>query len=384
MKRIVPLLLVLLLGALTAPSALTADVFVRPGTPSRVMTQNLYVGADLFRILQAESPEQVPFVVAEIFQTIVETDFPERAAGIATEIKHRRPDLIGLQEVSLISVVAPGDPPDVMLIDYLQELMDALARLDLPYEVAAVIENADVELPIATPTGLGLARLVDRDVILARRNVQTSNVTAQHYTTNLQLPIGDPPVATVEFLRGFVAVDAFLRGTTYRFVNTHLEVQGGSLDPLVPFVQAAQAQELIATLASETLPLILVGDLNSSPQDPVMPPLYPPYVQFLGAGYTDAWMVREGFPSPGFSCCQDETLTNPVSLLSERIDLIFLRNDLGIYPMSLIGPVEAYLVGADPASRTPSGLWLSDHAGVEARLTMPVPRGPGRTRERAR
>jgi endonuclease/exonuclease/phosphatase family metal-dependent hydrolase len=348
------------------------------------MTQNLYVGADLFRILEAQAPEDVPFVVAEIFQSILETDFPERAAGIAMEIKHRRPDLIGLQEVSWISVVAPGEPPDVMVMDYLQELLAAMESLGLHYEVAAMISNADVELPIATPTGLGLARLVDHDVILARRNVRTSNVTAQHYTTKLQIPIGDPPVAMVEFVRGYVAVDAFLRGSTYRFVNTHLEVQGGSLDPLVPFVQAAQAQELIAELASEARPVILVGDFNSSPQDPVMLPLIPPYVQFVAAGYTDAWTVRDGIPEPGFSCCQDETLTNPVSFLSERIDLIFLRNDAATYPFSVIGPVQASVVGADPASRTPSGLWLSDHAGVDARLRIPVPRGQRNTRARLR
>lgn len=81
-----------------------------------------------------------------------------------------------------------------------------------------------------------------------------------------KIPIGNPPMATVEFLRGYVAADAFVRGSTYRFVNTHLEIQGGSLDPLLPFVQAAQAQELISMLATETRPVILVGDFNSSPQ----------------------------------------------------------------------------------------------------------------------
>jgi len=380
MKRTVPFLMTLLLVTSTSPPALATDVFLRPGTPSRVMTQNLYVGADVFRILEAQTPEEVPFVVAEIFQTILDTDFLDRAAGMAAEVKHRRPDLIGLQEVTWISVVAPGDPPDVMVMDYLQELLTALERLGLHYEVAATIENADVELPIATPTGLGLARLVDNDVILARRGVRTSNATSQHYTTNLQIPIGDPPIATVEFLRGYVAVDAIVRGSTYRFVNTHLEIQGGSLDPLLPFVQAAQAQELIRMLATETRPVILVGDFNSSPQDPVMPPLFPPYVQFVAAGYTDVWTVRDGLPEPGFSCCQDETLTNPVSLLSERVDLIFIRNDAATYPVSLIGPVQASVVGADPASRTPSGLWLSDHAGVDARLKIPVPRGLRRIR----
>ncbi len=377
MKRLASFLL-FAFSLVSLPVSIAAaqdGVAFRPGTPARVMTQNLYVGADLFRVLQAETPEQIPFIVADIFQTIVENDFPQRAAALADEIGHRRPDLIGLQEVSWITIAAPGDPPSVTVMDYLAELQAALELRGLPYEVAGMLQNADFEVPIITPTGLGLARLIDRDVILARRNVKTTNLTADHYSTILPVPIGDPPVATIDSLRGYTAVDAELRGTTYRFVNTHLEVRGSFLNPLVPFIQAAQAQELIGVLASETRPLILVGDFNSSPDDPVMPPLFPPYAQFLAAGYVDAWNERPGLPESGYTCCQAEALTNPVSILDERIDLILLRNDLGTLPVSLVGAVEVFTVGDDPADRTPAGLWISDHAGVEAQLRLPAPRG---------
>lgn len=49
----------------------------------KVMTQNLYVGADLFQIFEGE-PEDVPFIVAEIFGNIQATNFWERAEAIAT------------------------------------------------------------------------------------------------------------------------------------------------------------------------------------------------------------------------------------------------------------------------------------------------------------
>jgi hypothetical protein len=46
--------------------------------PVRTMTYNLYVGADIFRIVEAGliDPNLVPFVVAEVVGTVMATDFP--------------------------------------------------------------------------------------------------------------------------------------------------------------------------------------------------------------------------------------------------------------------------------------------------------------------
>jgi hypothetical protein len=48
--------------------------------------------------------------------------------------------------------------------------------------------------------------------------------------------------------------------------------------------------------------------------------------------------------------------------LSTRIDLILTLGN--------IRPKNAAIFGADPFSKTPSGLWPSDHAGVAARLKV--------------
>jgi endonuclease/exonuclease/phosphatase family metal-dependent hydrolase len=74
----------------------------------------------------------------------------------------------------------------------------------------------------------------------------------------------------VLFERGFIAVDATVRGGYYRFVNTHLETR----EPVPREFQCAQAAELIATLESITPPersIIVVGDMNSSPEDIPIP-----------------------------------------------------------------------------------------------------------------
>jgi hypothetical protein len=128
--------------------------------------------------------------------------------------------------------------------------------------------------------------------------------------------------------------------------------------------------------------VVVTGDLNSSPEDvpvvvppplqAVLPPVInPPYRQLalgqnyytapLGEGYFDAWTLRPGNP-PGLSCCQDADLLNPWSVLHERIDLIFSREE----PTG----VKANQVGNSPEDKTPSGLWPSDHAGLFVRYTF--------------
>jgi hypothetical protein len=90
------------------------------------------------------------------------------------------------------------------------------------------------------------------------------------------------------------------------------------------------------------------------PQDPT-------YSDFMAAGYSDVWQGL--FPSaPGLTCCQSESDNNPVSQLYQRIDLILT-----------LGNVEGQniaLFGADPGTRTPDGLWPSDHAGVAAHVIV--------------
>jgi hypothetical protein len=84
---------------------------------------------------------------------------------------------------------------------------------------------------------------------------------------------------------------------------------------------------------------------------------------FAGAGLYDAWALRPG-AAPGFSCCQLEDLSNRVSLLNQRIDLILTREmPRRVKEVRLLGEVAA------DRTRPPGrGLWPSDHASVAGRL----------------
>jgi hypothetical protein len=85
------------------------------------------------------------------------------------------------------------------------------------------------------------------------------------------------------------------------------------------------------------------------------------YLDFISDGYLDVW--SELFPSrPGLTCCQAQLDNNVKSQLYQRIDLLLTK-----------GPIEAQKVarfGITQASKTPGGLWPSDHAGVAAQVVV--------------
>jgi endonuclease/exonuclease/phosphatase family metal-dependent hydrolase len=336
----------------------------------RVMTQNLYVGADLFEVFNADpnNPLGIPIAVQQIYQAVLATDFGERAAALAHEIAAADPDLIGLQEVSQIVEVDENFVP-VNFLDYLAILQAALAGEGLSYEVAAVVVNAQVQMPALVGFDPGpvlhYISLTDRDVILRRSDVSTENAATGNYDAVFAVNVGGVEVA---FTRGWAAVDATVRERSYRFVATHLEVQGGGgITP--PEIQALQAGELIELLASETLPIILVGDFNSSSEDPEGQP----YSLLRDAGYLDTWNTQVRPPADeGFTCCQDADLLNADSVLDERVDLIWVRNDQGKLKSAFAVTKDADVLGDEPADKTPSGLWPSDHAGVASELWVPA------------
>jgi hypothetical protein len=329
-----------------------------------VMTRNLYLGADLTPVATAQTPEAFFASAQTALAQIAANNFPERAQALAAEIVEKRPHLVGLQEVYNFTINGFNAAPPFR--NHLTDLMDALTAQGADYRVAAVVQ----EFNVAVPLGGNSVGVTDRDVILARGDVPTSVVPValsgcrQSFDgCNYQVVVRAVlPVGPIAIERGFVAVDALTEDGPLRFVNTHIEDRN-----LGPFsllaVQAAQAFELISILAGLPVPpgaeTIVVGDINSSPQDQVVVPFIPPYAQ-LAAAYTDTWTLRPGDP-PGFTCCQAEDLFNLDSVLNDRVDVTFTSG-------TPVGLVKVNLVGNDEADKTPSGLWPSDHAGVVTRM----------------
>jgi hypothetical protein len=349
---------------------------VEPGDRAvTVMTRNLYVGADISPVVAAlasGNPSAIIGAASTIWAGVLSTNFPERAGALADEIANAQPLLIGLQEVSLFRTGAPdsffGNPTraEAVAFDYLETLLRELSERGLHYDTVAVTQNVDAELTgFVAPGVLRDIRLTDRDVILARTDLpasqlKLSNVQTANFANNVIVPIG----TTGQFftnLCGWGAVDAKVRGKTFRFINTHLQVE--SPNPLVNAIQVAQARELLTGPASTSLPVILVGDFNSRADGTGTAT----YSLVRGAGFDDVW--SQTHPNElGNTFGHDADLRNSTVNFTQRIDLVLYRGDLRAF--------DADVVGDELSDRMSSGLWPSDHGGVVATLGVhvrPVP-----------
>ncbi|MDZ8052891.1 MAG: endonuclease/exonuclease/phosphatase family protein [Aulosira sp. ZfuVER01] len=323
-----------------------------------VMTQNVYNGVDaeLSALPTAKSFSDLLNKVATVYKGYFDRKFPERAAALAAEIEAKRPDFIGLQEAILVRTQTPPDgpktPATTVALDYVQILLDALAKRGLKYKVVVQSINLDVELP----SDLGIdVRHTDREVILARADLKTadlklSNAQGGNFVTNCIIP--SPITGPITLQRGWVAVDAKIRGKSLRLISTHLDA---ACLPS-PDIQQKQVVELLNGPAATQLPVVLLGDFNS-PGDGSGEA----YNDLFAAGFADA-AFKAGVGSIP-TCCQNADLLNSVSALNSRIDFVLFRGT--------IKALSADVVGDNSADRTPSGLWPSDHAGVAATLVFP-------------
>ncbi|WP_327415617.1 endonuclease/exonuclease/phosphatase family protein [Streptomyces sp. NBC_01233] len=357
--------------ALLAPGSLgTASAAEGGRTPLRVTTRNLYLGADLAPVLAATSPQGLVAAVTAVWANVQATNFPERAKALADEIAESDPHLVGLQEAVLWRSQTPAGPGSATHVEYdfLQILLDELSARGKHYAaVASVTVGSDFEAPRAAPGGvLQDIRLTDRDVLLARtdlpaRTFSVANARTARFQNHVPIcrpVLGCPPNAPLKVERGWVSADATLRGRTVRVVTTHLE-------PAAPAVQEAQADELLAGPLNTELPTVLLGDLNSAAGGVGATPGTgtQSYNRLLAAGFKDAWTANRHRPGgPGFTCCQAPDLRNAASSLTQRIDYVLSRGR--------IHALAADRVGENPADRTPSGLWPSDHAGITSVLRL--------------
>jgi endonuclease/exonuclease/phosphatase family metal-dependent hydrolase len=318
-----------------------------------VMTRNLDLGSDYGPVLTATTAATFAHGVTAMYDEIESTNIPERAAGIAAEIGQTMPDVVSLQEVSLVQrlVPAPTGLAAIETIDQLDQLMSALGKLGLHYTVASSTSEFDVTAP--SDAGYYL-RVRDGEAILVRSDqpaniLSFGNPQSGHFSPSALLTL-PTPAGPVTALRGWTAVDVTTAGVTTRVIGTHL-------DALSPAAAAAQAAEIIAGPANTTLPVVLAGDLNSGPGTDATA------YDVVTKSFTDTWPMTKPH-DPGLTCClHGEDAFPYASSPSARIDLVLSRG---------LTPITDTLIGT--SDLTPSGLSPSDHAGVVSRLVA-TPRG---------
>jgi endonuclease/exonuclease/phosphatase family metal-dependent hydrolase len=378
-RRLLPLALglTLLLGLFCGSAA--AKTKPNRGTVVNTMTRNLYLGADLAPAIGAKSTGEFVAATGKVLRDVTANDFPVRAKGLGQEILKKKPDLVGLQEVSLWRTGPPslepllgGSPPSATAVryDYLKLLLDRLNKGKKRYRVAVSQDEFDFEAPADEngvpgdgPNGLIPnaeinGRLTMRDVILARigSGVTYTRPTKGHFANLLTVLVSG---VEVKVTRGWTAIDARVRGSgRFRFVNTHLE----AFDPAsqVPSIRALQAGELIAKggPATTSLPVVLVGDLNSD-DDTVEPPDRQAYQALVRGG------MRERSTDTPLSCCIKSSLLavgagGSIADFDHQVDHVLTRD-----------PQQVKLVSSAVTGRSPvNGFWDSDHAGLFSSLRL--------------
>jgi endonuclease/exonuclease/phosphatase family metal-dependent hydrolase len=370
----------LALMLLVAPFGATAHSAAPQPTDVKVMTRNIYLGADLTPAIEAKGVGQFVEATGEILRAVTSNDFPVRAKGLAKEILKKDPDLVGLQEVAewrtgppSLETLLGGSEPHATTVryDYLAELLKQLNKGKARYKAVVVNPEFDFEAP-ADENGVAgdgpnslianaeiNGRLTMRDVILAKvgAGVKVSDPRKGHFKSLYSVEISG---AKVTVTRGWVSVDATVNGSTlFRFVDTHLE----SFDPpsVVPSIRAQQAAELVAPdgPATSDLPVVLVGDMNSDTKTEELPGDGQAYRVLVKAG------MRERSTDKPLGCCLQTSLL-PVadgggaSQLDHKVDHIMTRD-----------PKQVKLVNSSVTGRSPqNGFWDSDHAGLFSTLKI--------------
>jgi endonuclease/exonuclease/phosphatase family metal-dependent hydrolase len=386
LRHLRPIALLVAAAALLVLPAGAAQAKAKPKKPNvRVMTRNLFLGADLGPGTRASSLQELVTAAGVILKQVDDNNFPTRAKGLAAEINAQQPDLVGLQEVALWRTEPCTEsplPPHATTVryDFLKSLLDQLnkgkrryttviAQPEFDFEVWANTDGNESTSGPGCPLGSEInGRLTMRDVILRRvgKPMTVTNVKAEHFKNLLQVKPGG---VAVNVTRGWTRADVKLKGVPkFRFVNTHLEAfdnqptnhVNNNTDVGNGQIRELQAKELFAAggpAASKRT--ILVGDLNSDVKTEVKPGDGLAYRALLAGGF------KERSTSKPLGCClQGDLLTvnggGKLSDFNHQVDHVMTNL-----------PAKVKLLTSAVTGRKPvNGFWDSDHAGLFSGLLL--------------
>lgn len=246
--------------------------------PFEVMTQNLYLGADVGVAL--DLLPDVPAAAQFMWDEVAATDFTARAPKLAATAAQFSPDVIGLQEATVWSCQKNVLSDPIAIYNFTEQYLAALADAGEPYVIAesggelalnpgfsigpipglSVVYDPDTFQPIfgqdTATCGFQIA-----DAVLVRADLadQVSAVGQNDYERSLGIP------GLVDITRGYAWADVMVSGHDVRFVTTHLESMW-TLDEVTP--SGDQSRQLADELATITKPLVVMGDFNNDPRDP--------------------------------------------------------------------------------------------------------------------
>ena len=208
-------------------------------------------------------------------------------AATADAIRALSPDLVALQEVDVHWSERSGFADQATLLG---EMLGMQVRFAPIYQLAPTNPgDPQREFGVALLSKLPVIDFANRQI--TRLSTQETN-----------------PVPRM--MPGLLDATIDVRGTNVRVFNTHLDYRAD------PAVRAQQVREIVGYIGTSTLPTILVGDLNATPDAAELQPLF--------AHLHDAW------PSSSSA-----GLTYPAENPRKRIDYVLVSRQLRVRAASV-------------------------------------------------
>jgi len=327
-----------------------------------VMTVNLYAGGNTANVMgldptDAHYVQELAAAVTGVNYEIVASAPSVRLQTVANQITRRMPDIIAVEEASLIRVHSPGDlivagttPATNIVYDYRQIVVADLKARGAHYKIVSTAKEIDAELPqMNLQTGsMDDVRLSDREPILVRCDLPPGPLRLAPPQSGNFVNAVPIPVLGIFVERLWCSMDVSMCGRDFHCACTHTE------EETAPQIQALQVQELLAGPAKSTLPVIVLGALNADPLH-------------RDGSYTYGWMPAAGFQDPwaslhpkqltgGLTWGHNEFLADPTTLFDRRIDFLLYRG-------KGLAPTDADVFHLTTSLAQPP-LWGSDHAAV--------------------
>jgi hypothetical protein len=272
-RRFLPLSFVI--GALATFVAIPAQA--QPSERVVFATRNIYLGADV-GIAMRKLPN-FPAAAQFMWDQVSATDFSQRAPLLARELIATGAQVIGIQEATTWRCRTGLFSDEVVVHDFLKELMSALQAAGGNFSIAAEGSqralNPGFEIsPIPHLTMVRDERLFPKffgkdraacgftisDALLVRDDVTVLDAGTSEYSAKYSII---PTLMTI--YRGYSWADLRVGASTFRAITTHLESLWDSNE--IPNA-AIQADQLLSDLRGAKMPVVVIGDFNSDPRDP--------------------------------------------------------------------------------------------------------------------
>lgn len=240
-------------------------------------SRNIYLGADVG--VAMDKLPNFPAAAQFMWDQVRDTDFSQRAPLLAQELIATGAHVIGIQEATVWRCRAGVFSEEVVVHDFLAELLRELNARGGKFSIARVEDkealNPGFEIaPIPYLTMVRDAKTFqprfgkDRvacgftisDALLVRDDVEILDLGTSEYSATYSII---PTVMTI--YRGYTWADVRIGVSTFRAITTHLESLWDSNE--IPNA-AQQAAELINDLREAKMPVVVMGDFNSDPRDP--------------------------------------------------------------------------------------------------------------------